>query len=374
MDDKKIVNIGVVGGGFGASFFFHRHPHSRVEAVSALSKGELSRLKEVYRCDKEYDSLSDLLKDPAIDAVALFTPAPFHAQHTIEALLAGKHVLCAVPVGMSIEECAQVKETVRRTGLVYMMAETSVYRQDTISVRKLYKEGLLGKLISAEAMYHHPGLEHYFFTPEGQSTWRHGLPPMLYATHCTAFLIAVTGDRLTSVSCIGWGDGSSLLHNNPYHNTFWNETALFDTAHHIPFKVNISWRGALLPTERCEWHGEKMSFYGGDPKIGEARIVKHTDDLGHDDAGFMTSEPVVESYEQPQWWETSLLPPSLRVNSGHGGSHTFLTHEFIDAILNERKPAVDMEEAIAYTIPGIIAHESAKRGGERLSIPDYDDL
>lgn len=374
MDDIKKVKIGVVGGGFGSSFFFHRHPHSEVVAVSAYSKEERNKLKATYHCDKAYDSLLRLLQDKEIDAVALFTPAPFHARHTIEALQAGKHVLCAVPLGMTIEECAQVKQAVQQTGLVFMMAETSVYRQETISAKYFYDQGLFGRLVAAEATYHHPGLEHYFFTKDGQATWRHGLPPMLYATHCTAFLLAVTGDQLTSVSCIGWGDGSPLLDGNPYNNRFWNETALFRSETNIPFQINISWRGALMPTEHCEWHGEKMSFHSADPNNGIATIIKHTADLGQDDAGFTTSAPIAEPYDQIQWWNTAMLPEPLRIDSGHGGSHTFITHEFVDSIIHHRQPRIGIAEAIAYTVPGIMAHDSALKDGEQIRIPTYGSL
>ena len=61
----------------------------------------------------------------------------------------------------------------------------------------------------------------------------------------------------------------------------------------------------------------------------------------------------------------------MRVKSGHGNSHTFQTYEFIDAILEDRHPTVNVWEAIAYTLPGIIAHQSALRGGEPLKIRDY---
>jgi hypothetical protein len=64
-----------------------------------------------------------------------------------------------------------------------------------------------------------------------------------------------------------------------------------------------------------------------------------------------------------------MLPAPLRHNSGHEGSHTFITHEFVDAVLRKRKPAVDIHEAVAYTLPGIIAHQSALRGGEQMKVP-----
>ena len=64
-------------------------------------------------------------------------------------------------------------------------------------------------------------------------------------------------------------------------------------------------------------------------------------------------------------------PEPLRHDSGHGGSHTFLTHEFIDALVSGRRPAIDIHEALAYTAPGIVAHQSALQGGTLLKIPDF---
>lgn len=374
MQLNEKVKIGIVGGGFGSSFYFHLHPNCHVEAVSATTSSDQMKLQQTYSCSKSYESLSELLKDPQIDAVALFTPAHLHAQHAIEALQHGKSVLCAVPVGLTLDECSRVKLEAKRSGKLYMMAETTVYRQDTISARKFYINQEFGKLIGAEATYHHPGLEEYFFDDHGKPTWRHGLPPMLYATHCMAFLTAVSGERMRSVSCLGWSNQNAQLQGNIYNNPFWNQTALFQTELETPYTVNISWKGALMPTERCEWHGEKMSFYSNDPKSKKAYIVHRSDRNGYDDGGFMNYEPVVQEYQQPDWWDSELLPKSLRIRSGHFGSHTFLTHEFIDSIISNRKSEVDIERAIDLTIPGIIAHESSLKKGEQLIIPHYAEL
>ena len=51
----------------------------------------------------------------------------------------------------------------------------------------------------------------------------------------------------------------------------------------------------------------------------------------------------------------------------------FLAAEFVDAIVENREPAVDVYEAIAMTAPGIVAHQSALKGGELLKIPDWGD-
>lgn len=371
VSDRKI-RIGIIGGRFGSSFYFHEHPNCIVEAVSDL-KAELREvLMKTYNCAKSYESLEKLLLDPKIEAVFLATPAPDHAKHVIASLKAGKHVLCAVPAAMTLEECAEMREVVQKTGLTYMMAETSVYRQGMISAKKFYKEGMFGNIFSAAAEYNHPGLETLFFEKGGKPTWRHGFPPMHYPTHCTSFLVALTGERLTNVSCIGWGDGSPLLKNNPYNNPFWNETAFFKTGKGNPFKVEVNWRGAIPGAERGEWRGDKMSFYFPRGENDAYTIVRANTKEGVDDAGFKLTENIVESYKAPSWWQTDMLPQALRHNSGHEGSHTFITHEFITALIENRSPEVNIYEALAYTAPGIVAHQSALKGGEYMNIPNFD--
>ncbi len=366
------VRVGIIGGRFGATFQFHEHPDCVVEAVSDLREDRRNHLMKTYGCQKSYPSLKHLLTDPKVDAVFLATPAPDHANHIIESLKAGKHVLCAVPLAMSLEECERVKEAALSSGKVFMMAETTTFMQGTITARKFYQEGKFGEIFSAAAEYNHPGLEILWFEND-EPTWRHGLPPMHYPTHCTAFLISVTGERLKKVSCLGWGDGDGLLEGNPYNNPFWNETAFFHTDRDHPFRVEVNWKGALRNAERGEWRGEKMSLYLPTGHADSGTIIREENEEAKDDAGFVHTKNNVEAFEFPNWWKTDLLPEPLRHNSGHDGSHTFITHEFIQAILENRSPMVDIYEALAYTVPGIIAHQSALKGGEQLAIPDYDD-
>ena len=368
--DRKI-RIGIVGGRFGATFQFHEHPNCTVEAVSDLRPERRAALQKVYQCAKTYESLEKLLLDKQVEAVFIATPAPDHVRHVVMALKAGKHVLCAVPAAMSLEECRQLIATVKSAGLTYMMAETSHWQQATISARKFYQEGKFGTIYHTESMYHHAGLESLWFEG-GKPTWRHGLAPMNYPTHCTAHLISVTGERLTEVSCLGWGDDDPLLQGNVYGNPFWNETAQFKTNRGHGMQVQVWWRGAHRGGERARFYGDKLSFFFPDPNGIGAVIVRSGKQTEKDSGGFERTLPGFEPYTVPQWWNTDLLPLPLRHNSGHEGSHTFITHEFIDSLINRRRPAPDVYEAVAYTAPGIVAHQSALKGGERLKVPGFD--
>lgn len=366
------VRIGVVGGAFGGAFPWHEHPDCKVEAVADLDPEALDRMSAAYSCGKRYGSLQELLRDRDVDAVAIFTPAPDHARHSIAALRAGKHVVSAVPAAITLEDCYALRETIEETGLTYMMAETSYWYQAAISARQFQREGRFGTIYYTEAEYLHAGLEKLYIDSNGNRTWRYGFPPMLYPTHCTAFLVGTTGERLTEVSCLGWGDDSSILKDNPYSNPFWNETAFFKTDRGNAMRVAIYWKGAHRGRERADWYGDKMSFFMSHPNWDGAVIVRSDTQIETDSAGFARELPLFEPYEQPKWWATDMLPEPLRHDSGHDGSHPFIVHEFISSIVESKRPAVDIYEALAYTAPGIVAHESALKGGERLAIPTFD--
>ena len=364
------IRMGIIGGSFGSAFDFHNHPNCIVEGVSDLLPYRREALMKKYKCNKSFDSLKLLLKDPKIDAVFIATGAPDHAQHVIDSLNAGKHVLCAVPAAMTLDECDDILNTVKRTGLTYMMAETSIWRQSMISVKKFYKEGAFGNFMSFASQYNHPGLESLYME-NGKKTWRHGLPPMLYPTHCTSFVVGLTKERLTEVSCIGWGDDDPIMKDNRYNNPFWNESAFFKTSKGLSFPVEVNWKGALRPSERAEWHGDKMSLVLSHGAMSKSVIIKAGDKIAKDEGGFDVARNQVEEFIAPKWWQTDMLPESLRYDSGHEGSHTFITHEFIDSLINDRKPEVDIYQSLAFTVPGIVAHQSALKGGELLKIPQF---
>lgn len=365
------VRIGVVGGRFGAEFQWHLQPDCRVEAVCDIQPARLQRLSEVYRCPRQFNSFREMLKTAPLDAVAVFTPAPMHAWMAMEALKAGKHVISAVPAGLHVEELEQLLETVKSTGLRYMMAETSYYRPEVITCREMAGRGEFGTIFYSEAEYHHEGLIPLMYDERGLPTWRHGLPPMLYPTHCTGIVVPVTGERLTEVQAIGWGDGHEVLKTNMYGNPFWNTTAFFRTSRGHSSRISVFWHVAAGGTERGAFYGDRASYIMERPEGSPNTIIRIAKDgkTVIDANGYPEGAVRQEKFQQPDHMER--LPAPMRVKTGHGGSHTFLTHEFIRAIVENRQPAVNIWEAIAYTMPGIVAHQSALRKGEVLKIKDY---
>ncbi|MEA1996067.1 MAG: Gfo/Idh/MocA family oxidoreductase [Gemmatimonadota bacterium] len=366
---EKLVRIGVVGGGFGTSFYWHEHPNCKVTAVCELRDDRMQRLRETYGCDVCYKDYSEMLKDRNVDAVAVFTPAPVHVTMAVEAMEAGKHVISAVPAGINEEECVRLLETAKKTGMLYMMAETSYYRREIITCRQWAAEKKFGEIFYSEAEYHHDGLEHpLMFDQERRPTWRHGFPPMLYPTHCTGMIVPVTGERLTEVVAVGWGDNNEILRTNVYKNPFWSETAFFKTSGGHSSRIAVFWHVASGGTERGQFLGTEMSFSMSRPG-GVPALVSQRERGSITKNGYVESKIETKACERNDHYE--LLPEPLRHPSGHGGSHTFITHEFVMALLEHRQPDVNVYEALAYTIPGIYAHRSALEGGTLLRIPDY---
>jgi predicted dehydrogenase len=365
------VRIGVVGGNFGATFQWHLHPNARVTAVCDLRDDRLARLAQVYGCGTTFKDYRQFLRHPELDAVALFTPAPVHVEMAVEAFKAGKHVISAVPAGLTLEELERLLEAVRRTGLKYMMAETSYYRPEIILCREWARQGRFGTIFYSEAEYHHEGLLPLMYEADGTPTWRFGYPPMLYPTHSTGMVVPVTGERLVEVQAVGWGDQHPILRTNRYKNPFWNTTAFFKTSGGHCARVSVFWHVAAGGTERAQFYGDRLSFLMARPERSPNTLISigKPGETALDANGYPEGKVAIEACPVPDFFDR--LPEPLRVKTGHGNSHTFLTHEFISAILEDRHPAVNVWEAIAYTAPGIVAHQSALRGGEAMKIRDY---
>ena len=350
--DKKI-KIGIVGGGFGSSFFWHQHPNCIVEAVSDLQEDRKATLMRVYKCKKSYDSLEKLVKDDKIEAVGIFTDAPSHGLHILEVLKHGKHCIVAVPLSMTLEDIEAVKEMKEKTGLTVMMAETSCFHADLFNAKLIYKKGMFGKIVYSEGEYYHFDVD----TAWGWKEWRNALPPMLYPTHATAYYVGVTGKRYTSVSCLGFKGNAPRYSNNPYKNPFSSETALFETSEGGMSRINIFWGTEGAEGETGRLFGELGKFEKDTLHIGKGIGAKYEGIGDKKQLDYPDNRPA--------------LPPGMK-KGGHGGSHGYLTNEFINALVEEREPVIDLYESIALTVPGIVAHQSALRGGERLAIPDFD--
>jgi hypothetical protein len=179
----------------------------------------------------------------------------------------------------------------------------------------------------------------------------------------------VIKERFVEVTAMGWGDQHQMLGDkNYYKNPFWNSQAFFKTSGGHSARISVWWHAAAGHTERGAFYGDRMSYVMERPE-GSPPVVIRQSPRPESQIGIYDSQVGIERFKVPDHREK--LPHELRgVQAPHGNSHPFITHEFIAAIVEDRVPAVDVREAIAYTLPGLIAHRSALQGGAQLKIPD----
>jgi predicted dehydrogenase len=344
VSDRKI-RVGIVGYGvcqFGAAFGFQDHPNVEVVAVSDLIAERCRGLAQACRCEKTYPSLEELIKDDTIEAVFVATDAPSHARHCIDVLRHGKHVASAVPAAFgSLDECHELFEVVRGSDRKYMMFETSAFHEDCFAMRQIYRSGGFGKLIYSEGEYYHFGVE---AIPSFRE-WRVGVPPQWYPTHSNAYYVCVTDGSFTEVACMGMPSTVDHLRaaNNRYKNPFGTEIALMRTSEGGMARMAVSWDSQGPGGEAGRVRGQRGAMWCG-PYTGEEKNLPR-----------LAPPP---------------LPPSV-APGGHGGSHGHLTNEFVTAILEDRKPMIDIVSALNMTAAGIVAHQSALKDGETMKIPQF---
>jgi predicted dehydrogenase len=361
------IKLGVVGGGFGATFHWHEHPNCEVAAVTDLRADRRRRLRDTYRCDFAYDSFEEMLRRRKdLDAVAVFSGALDHYKHVEMCFGRGLHAVSACPAVFTLEEAEKLKALKEKTGLRYMMAESSYYRQPCIYARNLHREGGFGELFYSEVEYYHDrgDLEKLvadkasrFYEPDGSRSWRWGLPPLHYPTHSLGYLVGVTRERITTVSALGWGTSHPWCRDNRYKNPHFNECALMQTDRGHMVRCSVFFLiGA--EGERAQWFGDKGTLYMDNHGV-------HPDTWKDRMQG-------VKPLRIPNYWNSDMLPAPMRHESGHGGSAVFICAEFINALLENREPAVDVYESLAMTAPGIVAHQSALKNGLQLKVPQFD--
>lgn len=108
----------------------------------------------------------DLLGDPEIDVIGIYTPDKFHAAHVKAALSHGKHVVCTKPFIDDLAEAGSILDLVASTGKKVFVGQSSRFFEPMRRQRRDFEEGLIGDLITVEAYYH---ADHRWFLEKGWS-------------------------------------------------------------------------------------------------------------------------------------------------------------------------------------------------------------
>ena len=397
MNNKKLT-VAVVGCGKFAKMFvplFQAHPYVEKVYVCDLIREKAEAYKEKFGVEI-IDTYEEVLASPEINCVANFTQRHLHGDIVIRALKAGKHLYSAVPMATSVAECQEIVELVKQTGCIYMMGETCYYYPCAMFCREAYKEGKFGTFAHGDSQYFHDiDAIGYGKTPNEA-----GMPPLFYPTHSTGMILSAANTYATKVVCFGYkdpvNDGRFGKGTNEWDNEFSNQYVLMELANGGIARVTEARRiGHKAPSSYIS------GFYGVDgsyefsnaqhllvqrvSKPGEKEKVNVTDVSDYVNPVEMTAnknDPEFKtSVANHQWQSNSFSPVQQKeidrlpkeyegIRNGHMGSHQFLIDDFCKAVYNHKQPILNAWTSARYTIPGLVAIESAKQGGIPMDVPD----
>ncbi len=124
-----------------------------VLAIASREQGRAAEAARAHAIERSYGSYGELLEDPDVDAVYIPLPNSLHAEWTLKAAAAGKHVLCEKPLAMNEQEAAIMVDGCRKAGVLLMEAFMYRLHPQWVAARELVASGRIGELLSIQAFF-----------------------------------------------------------------------------------------------------------------------------------------------------------------------------------------------------------------------------
>jgi len=387
------IRIAVIGGRRGQSLAEATQGSEdkiRLAGICDLRDEVLARWRK-FEGIKCYTRFEDVLSDDAIDAVCIATPVTQHAQQSIAALNAGKHVLSEVTAAFTLDECWKLVEAVERTRLTYMLAENCCYFREVMMVGEMVRKGVFGDLIVSEGHYLHDCRD-LMFLPDGGLTWRGELKANsllnMYPTHSLGPVSQWLGINRTDryVSTASWQSGSPAAADYVRRN--------LGPQH--PLGTEKKWKGpdtviSLLRTEkgvlahhRLDWSSPRPHGWNNRYSLqGTKAVFTSLLDTAPEPLIWMQDrsptsktgladqwEPLYKyaaDFEHPLWRKHG----AEAQGAGHGGADFFVVREFADAMLEQRPPAIDVYDAVTWSSVTPLSAQSLASNNASVPVPDF---
>ena len=367
MMDK--LKVGILGLRRGHSHFRNFLLTDEAEVIGAADRIQQWRdraaetaagLDQSVRLVGEFDELLKMRPD----AIVVSSNGRVQAEHTIQALEAGCHVRSEVPGAFTQEEILHIAAAVQATGKQYMLAENSSFLAFLRYWRRWIVEGRFGAISMADGEYLHylpttmVNEEGEQFTPQQvreqgitgvRPLWRSDMAPIQYLTHDLGPLLEVLDDRVVSVNCVEapwWNSETPLRADGQY--------ALFKTARGRLIRILVT-----LNTRRPGAHNYRIFGTEGSAEwYSHEGFCRRLDRTREESAGWECVDIGTARDDVP---ETA---------SGHGGTDIWTAITFARALLAGNRVPIDVYRMADYTLPGILANQSAQSGGGVVHVPD----
>ena len=144
-------------------------------AVCDIDENKVAEVQQEYQPKLATTDWREVVACPEVDLVFIASPDQLHAQMTIAAAQAGKHVLCEKPMALTVDDCESMIRAADQAGVNLMVGQVCRFAPGFVAAKKLIDEGQIGELFYVESEYAHdyakiPGVGEWRKTPE-----RHGI-------------------------------------------------------------------------------------------------------------------------------------------------------------------------------------------------------
>lgn len=389
MPKNQPIRLAIVGGGRGGAY---------LKSIDFLpEKVELALLCDPnsdvcarWRNDRPHlqtvADFQDVLEDDSIDAVLLATPLFLHAEQACAAMEAGKHVLSEVSSAHTTEGCWQLIETQEKTGMNYMLAENFCYFRMNLMVKNMAEQNAFGELTHAEAGYIHDvrGATH---RADGSLLWRGELlrdyNGVNYPTHSLGpvaqWLGINRGDAFESIVTIA----SKPAAQAEYFRTlfggkhpgasqdFWKQGDSVLSLIRTKGGVVIYLRNDFSSPRPWNYlhyglQGTRGAFASGRDIYEAPAAWLGSGETETSGARFQPLWDFADKYEHPLWKKDG-----AKAEEAGSLCAYFVLQEFVDSILENRPPAIDVYDSIAISSVFPLSCQSIEEGGSPVDFPDF---
>lgn len=314
-------------------------------------------LSEMFPDTAFYEDYDKMLDDAMLDAVIVETGADIHAEFCIKALDKNINVLSDIPNVANLKEAENLwKASLKSKAKIFTGANPN-YQKFVVLLKDFYNKGLLGNPYCMEAEYIHwymPSNKEAIKGLNENGDWRKLLIPIRYCTHSLGPLLTILKEDLRKVSCFGTG-----MHANPEEYASPKDDMMC-----AQFQTESGVVVRLMRNGRCRAQIGHHNYRVFGTEGYMERIERFWKPV-------IRYNSVKELNTDLKEIDGSYMPPAYENNpkaTGHGGLDFAMLDQFYKELSEGNGDVVTLKEGLAMTIPGIYAEESAKRGGEVLTM------
>lgn len=330
--------------------FAHGHGHHWARALSHFSDAKLIAVWDdnrqrgenaAFQYGAEFvPNLDRLLARKDIDAVGIAAENARHADLTVAAAVAGKHIFCEKPMATTLEDCDRMIEAVERAGVIYMQVFPMRFDLVNHKIKEILDDGILGKVGVVRKRHGH-NLAQRWKDRTPQDLWF--INPVLAGggafldegIHAVDWLRWLFGEPISVTAKIG-----TLQTDLPVDD---NGIAIFEFPGNTIATLYSSWTG-VAATDTSEIYGDRGTLIQSFTDVSSTRVLGET------------SRPLRLFTEGTKAWRFFDFPIHFPKN------HTTIPRAFVDCLREDKKPPVTAHDGRQALAMVLAAYQSSQEG------------